>query len=145
MNGKMKKSIVTVAAVALMVTASTMPASASGSPFRFVMGWGQITDINRSGSVAKGYDHDPKFYVRPSSGSNWDPGSWNGSRAVVFCINDRQQKCSGSCSLPNYSSNPYIFYYNRQSIPVGGQKMNLELQENAWGNHAYSINGVWVP
>lgn len=133
------------AAVALMVTVSAMPASAYGHPFRSVMGWGQTTDINHDGFVKKAYDHDPKFYVTPSSGSNWDPGSWNGSRAVVYCVNDRYQRCSGPCSLPNYSSRPYKFYYNRQSIPVGGQRMNLLLQENAWGTHAYSINGIWMP
>lgn len=136
-----KKLGAIICAAALAVSVGSVAAYAQTKDFNFTMIPFQSEAINSTGYAAKAYDGDPKFYVTPTGGLNT---SYDEPHA--YAVNDRLQECNRDATvnrLLGYHRHDIPYY--SQSIPVGGQKMNLKIKEFKAGIHNYTLTGRWTP
>lgn len=136
-----KKLGAIICAAALAVSVGSVAAYAQTKDFNFTMIPFQSEAINSTGYAAKAYDGDPKFYVTPTGGLNT---SYDEPHA--YAVNDRLQECNRDTSvnrLLGYHVHKIPYY--SQSVPVGGQKMNLKIKEFKAGIHNYTLTGRWTP
>ncbi len=133
------KSLCALGAAAMLFSTAVFPAAAVTGSFRFNMPKSAGIVMNTYGYVQKDYDGDPNFYVHPTGGT-WAPLN---HLTYVYAINDRGQNCSTSKQL--VGNRNHVFAYNSASIPVGGQYMNIKLQEAHTLSEGYTMTGVWTP